>query len=94
MNTTSIDLPFDNVTTAELTPGQKLVGVSFNPSAMPAVDRVKQIAAEMYDIVKKDYEEKKMHHNATPEFFNEMIHVQGEILNAQMNAVKMLTWRF
>jgi hypothetical protein len=81
-------------TARELTAGQKLVGISFNPSNMPTVDRVKQLAAEMFDIMKADYMHKCTDPNASPEFFTAFVHAQGEILNAQMNAVKMLTWRF
>jgi hypothetical protein len=76
----------------ELTFGQKLVGLNFNPSDDDAVGTVKQIFADAADIL----------HNVVysggggvtelqSRLYN---HAIGEILNAQMNVVKVLTLKY
>jgi hypothetical protein len=71
----------------ELTFGQLLVGLNFNPSNDPKVQKAKQLCAELADLINADYEDKAVTRlHAT--LFN---HVIGEILNAQMNVVKLLT---
>lgn len=71
-----------------ITLGQKLVGISFNPSSMPSVDEVKQKAAELIDAV----------HANMPDSTSEealMIHNEAlrRIMDAQMWAVKAITWK-
>jgi hypothetical protein len=75
-----------------LTFGEKLVGLSFNLSLDPKVDRVKQLCAELSDITynhwcRDAYSEKS---NMENQLYN---HTIGEILNAQMNIVKLLTFK-
>jgi hypothetical protein len=75
-----------------LTFGEKLVGLSFNPSQDPKVDRVKQLCADLADIAydhwcRDAYSEKS---NMENQLYN---HTIGEILNAQMNIVKLLTFK-
>lgn len=70
--------------------GEQLVGISFNPSGDPKVQRAKELCAELVDLINDEYEDKavtRMH--AT--LFN---HAIGEILNAQMNVVKLLTLKY
>lgn len=76
------------------TAGMKLVGIDFNPSGDPKVNRLKMIMAEAYDIVKESYNTKCSHPEATQEFIMSFQHTLGEILNAQMNCVKIVTWKF
>lgn len=72
----------------ELTFGEKLVGITFNPSNNEKVDRIKEICAELADIVNSDAAGNgKMN---SPIFH----HAIGEILNAQMNAVKLVTFKY
>lgn len=70
----------------ELSFGQKLAGVSFNPSKDPLVDRVKAIFAELADIVHQQGD-------PTSDYLFNLIkgNALREILNAQMNTVKLLT---
>lgn len=68
--------------------GHQLVGLDFNPSGDPDVTRVKELAAEMADILKKNYEEKRAPLKSL--LFD---HAVGEILNAQMAVVKVLTFK-
>lgn len=78
--------------TTELTLGQQWVGKTFNPSKDPAVDRAKNLAAELVD----------MAYAAMPasaadiSFQRDLLfrQVLGEILNAQMNLVKLLTFQY
>ncbi|MGI3464041.1 hypothetical protein ACRU22_12085 [Providencia stuartii] len=66
--------------------GQKLVGISFNPSSLSTVDEVKQKSAELIDLVRDSME------SATSEEAL-MIHNEAmrRIVDAQMWAVKAIT---
>lgn len=68
--------------------GEKLVGLSFNPSNDNKVDRAKKICAELADLL---YEDQR--NSETPELENILLPATyAAILNAQMNVVKVLTW--
>lgn len=71
--------------------GEQLVGMTFNPSADPKVQRAKQLCAELADLLND-------HHNSnlpTTLFGHQLFnHAVGEILNAQMNVVKVLTLKY
>jgi hypothetical protein len=67
--------------------GEQLVGLSFNPSGDADVHIVKELAAEMAEILKRRYSEDKR----TPVKSLLFDHAVGEILNAQMNVVKVIT---
>lgn len=71
--------------TPVLTFGEKLVGKTFNPSGDDKVARLKQIFAEAADIVND--------HESTSTYCGNLIKGKalGEILNAQMCAVKHVT---
>lgn len=79
-----------------MTSGEKLVGLTFNPSGDPKVHRAKQLCAELADLVNED------HNENTPLVVSPEItirqtlfeHTIGEILNAQMNVVKFLTFKY
>nr|ELR5114946.1 hypothetical protein [Providencia stuartii] len=68
--------------------GQKLVGINFNPSSLSTVDEVKQKSAELIDLVRDSME------SATSEEAL-MIHNEAmrRIVDAQMWAVKAITWK-
>jgi hypothetical protein len=73
-----------------LTPGEKAVGLTFNPSGSEEVIRLKEIFAEAFDIVEKSVpaddgtnetaRKRKMRDSAL-----------SEIITAQMWAVKIIT---
>ena len=73
-----------------LTPGEKAVGLTFNPSGSEEVIRLKEIFAEAFDIVEKSVpaddgtnetaRKRKMRDSAL-----------SEIITAQMWAVKVIT---
>ena len=74
----------------ELTFGQQLVGLTFNPSGDAKVQRAKELCAELADLLRKDSMGKY------PSYISSLLydHAIGEILNAQMNAVKVLTLKY
>lgn len=69
--------------------GELLVGLEFNPSGDPDVHRVKELAAEMAEILKRRYEEDQR----SPVKSLLFDHAVGEILNAQMTVVKVITMK-
>jgi hypothetical protein len=76
-------------TSRELTFGEQLAGLTFNPSGDPKVHRAKELCAELADLIKPEM-------NATASPLKRMLseHAVGEILNAQMNVVKVLTFKY
>lgn len=80
---------------SEFTFGQKLVGIGFNPSADPKVQRAKELCAELADLLKEDlnnFNEGTIEHIDNHQI-KYMLHNHAlcEILNAQMMVVKVLT---
>ena len=73
----------------KLTFGEKLVGLDFNPSGNPKVIKAKQLCAELADLVVSS-RSKTLDKISHLEHLIYM-HAIGEILNAQMNVVKVLT---
>jgi hypothetical protein len=79
--------------TREMTFGEKLVGLTFNPSGDPKVNRAKELCAELADLLWHDYNQSIAERGAPPTELQELLYSNavGEILNAQMNVVKVLT---
>jgi len=75
----------------QLTFGEKLVGIGFNPSADPKVQRAKEICAELANMINDHMHETKDESSALQ--YALYHHAVGEILNAQMTAVKLLTFK-
>lgn len=76
----------------QLSFGEKLVGLSFNPSQNEKVDKAKRLFAEAADLLKEhimEVREKEGLSTMGADFFS---HAIGEILNAQMCTVKVLTF--
>jgi len=85
-----------------MTIGEQLVGVNFNPSQDAKVAKAKQLCAELADLMNESYhnpyekgDEEKGHAPGFRDALYETLfqHAMGEILNAQMNVVKVLTFR-
>jgi hypothetical protein len=75
----------------QLTFGEQLVGLSFNPSGDDKVAKAKQLCAELADLV-QDHHQKQFQ---SSQFEGVLYtHTIGEILNAQMNVVKLLTLKY
>lgn len=85
-----IKLIKEKMESRELTFGEKLVGLTFNPSGDEKVQRAKELCAELADLLNQ---------NADPNserplcrlLFDKAI---GDILDAQMNVVKVLTFKY
>lgn len=74
----------------QLTFGQKLVGLKFNPSGDDKVDKAKQLCADLADLLHDQMQQREpSEHSKILEPFT-----YGEILNAQMNVVKLLTLKY
>jgi len=77
---------------SEVSRGEQLVGINFNPSANSEVDTVKRACAYLIDVIEKHREEHGHHGTLTANREFLMNHAIGEILNAQMNVVKVITF--
>jgi len=70
--------------------GEQLVGITFNPSSDPKVQRAKELCAELADLLEQDFKSKEVSYLSSHLYR----HALGEILNAQMNVVKVLTFKY
>ena len=70
--------------------GEQLVSLTFNPSGDFKVNKAKQLCAELADLL---YDE-RLTKETTPLADILYRHTIGEILNAQMNVVKLLTLKY
>lgn len=86
----------------KLTFGEQLVGLTFNPSNNEKVQKAKELCAELADLINEDYNnpyfEGDLEKGIAPGYTDQLKetlfqHTIGEILNAQMNVVKLLTFR-
>ena len=77
----------------EFTRGEKLVGITFNPSANPEVDTVKRASAFLIDTLEKHRENAREHGTLTADREFLINHAIGEVINAQMNVVKAITYK-
>jgi hypothetical protein len=87
-NTKELDINIAE--TKQLSFGERLVGLTFNPSNDDKVGKAKRLCADLADLLndtKMQQETSQMH---------ELLfrHTIGEILNAQMNVVKVLTLKY
>lgn len=71
--------------------GEKLAGVSFNPSNDPKVDTAKRLCAQLADLVNEHWQGKETSGLLETQIYN---HAVGELLNAQMLIVKLLTLKY
>jgi hypothetical protein len=71
--------------------GHQLVGAHFNPSGDNVVDVVKGLFAQIANIV-EDHQRRPQEKSRLEGILYQ--HTIGEILNAQMNVVKLLTLKY
>jgi hypothetical protein len=74
----------------EMTFGEKLVGLTFNPSGDEKVQRAKELCAELADLL-NDNADPRTERPLYILLFDKTI---GDILDAQMNVVKVLTFKY
>lgn len=76
--------------TRQMTFGEKLVGLTFNPSNDDKVSKAKRLCADLADLL---YDDQK--NSETSELKKVLLPATyAEILNAQMNVVKVLTLKY
>lgn len=69
--------------------GELLVGIEFNPSNDDKVAKVKSMMAEIANLMKDAYNEEQK----SPVKSLLFDHAVGELLNAQMSVVKVITFK-
>lgn len=75
----------------EMTFGEKLVGLNFNPSNDDKVSKAKKLCADLADLLHED----EQMYSGTSELKRILLPATyAEILNAQMNVVKVLTLKY
>jgi hypothetical protein len=75
--------------------GEQLVGLTFNPSGDPKVQKAKELCAQLADLIQSDYLDRRFSDNPPSDLYRQIHeHAVGEILNAQMNVVKVLTLKY
>jgi hypothetical protein len=67
--------------------GEQLIGVTYDPTSEDQVIKIKSMFAEIAELMKKDYTENNRHPLKSLLFD----HAVGEIVNAQMAVVKLIT---
>jgi len=80
----------DSSVSREMTFGEKLVGLTFNPSGDPKVQRIKELAAEMADLLEEVNRTQESSYLGNT-FYGGAIR---RILDAQMYSVKFLTNKY
>ena len=86
------DAPYEQPSqiTRVMTFGEKLVGLTFNPSNDDKVSKAKRLCAELADLINDENEQRE-----TSQFSQRLFsHSVCEVLNAQMNVVKFLTLKY
>ena len=74
----------------ELTFGERLVGLTFNPSGDVNVQKAKELCAELADLLRDNLNLPPGNNSIKLPLYK---HAVNEILNAQMNVVKVLTFK-
>jgi hypothetical protein len=75
-------------TEQELTFGQQIIGVNFNPSSMPEVDTTKMMCASLIDALANSFDNQQI----APMHGKIVDHAIMKIVEAQMAVVKALTF--
>ena len=75
--------------TKELTFGEKAVGITFNPSTLPGVDKVKNECAKIIDTLNQMREE-----TTNGEVKAQLTLAIRKIQEGQMWGVKAITWQY
>jgi hypothetical protein len=78
----------------QLSFGEQLVGLTFNPSGDAKVQRAKELCAQLADLIQSDHLDRHFSGKPITDLYTTLHqHAIGEILNAQMNVVKILTFK-
>ena len=74
--------------------GEKLVGLQFNPSNDSDVQKAKVLCAQLADMLENNFNKVANDTGVTTLYYDLHKHAIGELLNAQMNIVKVLTLKY
>ncbi len=72
--------------------GEQIVGIDFNPGGDPSVSKIKQLAAQMVDIVESERESRAFPASTLKQKLIDA--AVFAILQAQMMAVKVVTFKY
>jgi hypothetical protein len=88
---TESQLKSEPESTPGLTKGQKAVGLNFNPSGDPNVNKAKQLCADLIDMVHENY----THKGSVPSWETNVFRTEAfnKIIAAQMAVVKFITYK-
>ena len=88
-------MPETNETNRPLTDGQKLVGLSFNPSGREDVNKAKQLSADLIDLVQANHNEVTDNGNKMASWYRNVLRAAAvnAVITAHMAVVKFITWR-
>lgn len=88
-----LDAAFEMEKSKPMSFGMQLVGITFNPSGDEKVNKAKQLCAELANLVTDEFHSNSLEKTS---FLKSALysHTIGEILNAQMNCVKLLTLKY
>jgi hypothetical protein len=86
------ETPIDMTQVSMTSRGERLCGISFNPSGSDEVATVKRACAYLMDVLEKHREENSQHGTLTADREFLINHALGQVLNAQMNVVKVITF--
>lgn len=79
---------------AKVTIGQRVVGLDFNPDGDEKITKVKELCAEIIDLMNQHMIDKSMKDGVTSLHSVIQEHAMCEVLNAQMSVVKVLTFKY
>lgn len=79
---------------AKVTIGQRVVGLDFNPDGDEKINKVKELCAEIIDLMNQHMIDKSMKDGVTSLHSVIQEHAMCEVLNAQMSVVKVLTFKY
>lgn len=77
-----------------MTPGEKLVGLDFNPGGAQEVNRAKQDIAGLLDLLDAKFNEKSTNNTLTSQDAELYSWARKDLLSGQMMAVKFLTNKY
>lgn len=78
---------------SEISRGEALIGINYNPSINGEVETIKRACAYLIDVIEKHREEHGQHGTLTADRELLMNHAITEIINAQMNVEKVITFK-
>lgn len=85
----------DSISQTPMTFGQRAVGLNFNPSNDPKLDKVRLLIAEAIDILEDTHKERTDNERAMVSWTTNVFRTEAfnALTKASMSLVKYLTWK-